>query len=45
MIKVNNLYKGFGKGKIAGIIGITSTNSFRKLGIKNIGLELFILEC
>ena len=41
MIKVNNLYKGFGKGKTAGIIGITSTNSFRKLGIKNIGLELY----
>lgn len=41
MIKLNNLYKGAGKGKIAAIIGITSPISFTKLGIKNVGMELY----
>lgn len=41
MKKLNNLYKGAGKGKIAAVMGVTSCNSFRKMGIKNVCLKLY----
>lgn len=41
MQKLDNLYKGAGKGKIAAVIGVTSCNSFRKMGIKNVCLKLY----